>query len=195
MGIVYYHCELVRGHVIAAPDDEVSKIPAGREALLAKMRVGEAHFLTAGHTETPVHSRWFTELLSIGAGTASARIDGLVIAIVRSGGRLFKILARAGAGESEARIAQLAPCRQVMRPAFALRVGAVRAAAIGAFRPAKAEPAQVLQHGVSKFGAATLRIEIFVAQDQRACILLSSPGSNPKGACVADVEQASWRRS
>lgn len=40
-----------------------------------------------------------------------------------------------------------------------------------------------------------MRVEVFVAQDQRACILFGSPGGNPEGSSMADVKQTGRRRS
>ena len=57
------------------------------------------------------------------------------------------------------------------------------------------KPAEVIEHGLNELGPATLRVEIFVAQDQSAILLTCTLSSNPESSCVAEVQQARGGRS
>lgn len=52
---------------------------------------------------------------------------------------------------------------------------------------------QVFHHGMSEFRAGALRIEIFVAEDERPAVLESALGGGPERARVSNVEQTRGR--
>lgn len=51
--VVGHADELIRGHVVAPPDDEVAEIASRDEPLLAKVSIHEGNRLAVGHAETP----------------------------------------------------------------------------------------------------------------------------------------------
>jgi hypothetical protein len=53
---------------------------------------------------------------------------------------------------------------------------------------------QVLDHCLSKVGAAALRVQIFIPQNKFAPMLFGPLRCNPECARVADMKQASGRR-
>ena len=89
------------------------------------------------------------------------------------------------------------PCLQVMDSTFALRVGTKGTTAVWAFRPGDSQPAQVFDHRSHKLGPAALRIQVFVAKNQRSAALSAALSRNPEGARVSEVQKARgrWREA
>jgi hypothetical protein len=56
------------------------------------------------------------------------------------------------------------------------------------------EPFQILEHRGNELRPASLRIKIFVSKDECPTKLPRSFSRNQKGASMAEMEQASWRR-
>jgi hypothetical protein len=52
---------------------------------------------------------------------------------------------------------------------------------------------QVLEHRLNEFRPTTLRIQIFIAQDQLAAALSRALCRNPECACVAEMKQSGRR--
>src|SRR5579863_203866 len=77
---------------------------------------------------------------------------------------------------------------------FALRIWSKRPAAIRSFGPLNSEPPQVLEHRFDEFEAATLRVQIFVAEDELAAALSSTLRRYPKSARMAKMKKPSRRR-
>jgi hypothetical protein len=80
-----------------------------------------------------------------------------------------------------------------MDSTFALRIGTKGTTAVWTFRPGDSEPAQVLDHGLHKLGPAALRIQVFVAENQRSAVLRASLRCNPERARVSEVEKTCGR--
>ena len=76
---------------------------------------------------------------------------------------------------------------------FALRVRSKGATAVWTFGPRYSKPMQVFDHGLHKLGPAALRIEVFVAENQRSALLGASLSCNPERARVSEVEKARGR--
>jgi len=114
--------------------------------------------------------------------------------IVEGAGGLREILSRAGARINESCVAQPPPRLEIKRWPFALRVGTEVAAAVRPFHPTKAEPLEVFDHRARKLGTRTLRIEVFVAQDQGSTALGGTLRGDPKGARMPDVQKPGGRR-
>jgi hypothetical protein len=97
---------------------------------------------------------------------------------------------------------KLSPGGEVVVAALALRVGSERTARAGtqigsevrAFLPADAEPAQVFDHGDGVVGAGAVRVEVFVAKDERAAGLERAEIRGEEGARVSEMEQAGGGR-
>src|SRR5271167_2955858 len=144
---------------------------ASHVMLRPEAEIVECDVLAVGDTKPPVHagrrfmSRSLVQLLAAAAG-----IERLIVGFIRGGGRVGQVLARAGARIDESAIAQFAPALQVKLAAPALLVRRKRSADIGAFVPANAKPAQVLDHGLGEFWLRALRVEVLIAKDQRATV-------------------------
>ena len=80
-----------------------------------------------------------------------------------------------------------------MRLPFALGVRTKGSAAIGALGPRDPKPAQVIDHGLHKVRAATLRVQIFVPENQYSVMLNGTLGGNPEGARMANVQKTRGR--
>ncbi len=167
--------ELIGGNVITPPDDEVAEIIARCEVLLAEMQIAEGDGAALRHAEAPVVAARIVGGGSDATIAASAWIvrfviggSGRVRCLMRGLRGLRQIFARARAGVNSAGIAQLLPRLQINIAALALGIRRVRAADIRAFPPLDAEPAQVFEVRVYEFAARALRVEIFVAQEERA---------------------------
>jgi hypothetical protein len=63
-------------------------------------------------------------------------------------------------------------------------------------RSTRGQPAQVFQHRLRELRPTTLRIQIFIAQDQLPAVNRRALSRNPKTAGVADVKQSGgrWRQ-
>jgi hypothetical protein len=111
-----------------------------------------------------------------------AAVDRFVIAIFVRGLRgLLQVFAATGAWVSETRSKQ-----QV--EGFA--IGGNARGLLKLSGPGDAQPAQVFAHGFSEFFARALRVEVFVAEQERAMVLLGALVSDPESARVSEVEQA-----
>lgn len=195
VGIIDDDGELVRGDIIATPDDEVAEVAAGNVFLRALPQIGEAHRVAVGHTETPVHAGGQIVVAGlIEAAAACAGVERFVIGVVRGRDGLGEVATRTGTGIDEAAVAEGAPCGEVLATAFALQVGRVRSTNIGTFGPADAEPAQFFEHGDGEVGARALGIEVFVAEDESAIAGDGPLICRPEGAGVTKVQKAGWRR-
>ena len=80
---------------------------------------------------------------------------------------------------------QLAPLGLVIR--------AIRAADIGPLVPIDPQPVQVFIPRRNQFGAAALRVEIFIPEDQFSLVLARTFKGRPESACVAEMKQAGGR--
>src|SRR5579863_3628349 len=98
------------------------------------------------------------------------------------------------AGIEKAAVEEPLPGDAIEVVAPALRVRSKRAAYVRAFVPGDSEPAQIFERGFGIGCAATLRIEIFHTQDERAVGVASAGKGGPEGACVPDVQVAGGRR-
>lgn len=78
--------QLVRGNIISAPYNEISKVPSSHIGLLSQMLVREDDSFAIRNAKAPIHSGRFFEITRICPGAALTRIDWLVIAIVRRSG-------------------------------------------------------------------------------------------------------------
>src|SRR5206468_9103728 len=84
-GIVHHDRELIGGHVIAAPDDEVTEIASGEHALRAKAQVGKDDFFTIRNSKAPVDAGRAFEVGRSSAtnwGTAAAGVKRFIIRVV-----------------------------------------------------------------------------------------------------------------
>ena len=106
---------------------------------------------------------------------------------------LEDIAAGTRAGKDQAGGVELLECGSVMGAPAALVVGRIGAADVGAFRPGEAEPAQVLEHRVDEIEAEADRVEVVIAQDERAAGLAGAFRGDPERARMAEVEVAGGR--
>jgi len=78
-----------------------------------------------------------------------------------------------------------------------LECGAVGGQALGLGEhgrlPGDAEPGEIFNHCVDELGAGSLRVEVFVAEEQGAVMLASAVVSGEERCRVAEVEQAGGR--
>jgi hypothetical protein len=68
-----------------------------------------------------------------------------------------------------------------------LLVRAKVAADIRAFLPTKTKPAEVFEHRGDKLRAAPVAVEVFVAKDELAAVLLGTDLGGPESAGVSEV--------
>jgi len=118
-------------------------------------------------------------------GSAVPVVDGLVV-VVRGVQALGEIAARAGAG------VDVSPGEE------SLERGAVGGQAGGLREhgrlPGDAEPGQVFEHRRDEFGAGALRVEVFVAEEERAVVLACAGEGGEKRGRVAEMKQAGGGR-
>ena len=115
-------------------------------------------------------------------GAAAAVVKRLVVFVVGGVHHSAEVAAAAGAGVDRAGMQELVECGAVKGEA--LRLGD------HGRLPGDAEPAQVFEHGVDELGAGALRVEVLVAQEERAVGVAGSGEGGPEGCGVAEVEQA-----
>src|SRR5450631_2677509 len=168
------------------------------------MPIGETDLLAIRNTKAPVHSArhapWSGGRLGHPASAkrsgredgalrvmrpARPRIHRLSVAFIRRTSRQRHILPRTSARVNKLAVEQTLPCLEVESPPLALRVRAVRAATVRPLAPLNPEPAQILEHCRHEFGAATLRIQVFVAKNQLSMISLRTLRGNRKRARMA----------
>ena len=86
-GVVGDNRELIRGHIIATPHDEIAEVATGDVALRSEMRVVEADGFAIGNAKAPVHTGGRLIALSVAnLFAAAAGIKRLVVAFVRRRG-------------------------------------------------------------------------------------------------------------
>src|SRR5258706_4674640 len=183
----------MRRTTIERQSKKVPKGGSGRFFWGAKIESGEFDLFFIQNTKPPVQSRRFGELGTISTPTTPSGIDRFVVAVIGRDGRLRQILARTRAGIDETGIPQSPPTLEVKEPPFALRIRPLRAATIRPFTPPDAEPLQIRDHGTDKLRTRALRIEVFVAKDERACVFDRALRSDPKRARMAKMEKACRR--
>ena len=193
LGVVDGAGELVTGGVVFAPDEEVAEVATGDGALRAEVGVMERNGFAVGDAEAPVHGddgaeRW----QGCVEGRAELRwVKGFVVGggrgggFVRGGDGFEDIAARAGAGEDEAGGVECGEGGAVMGQPGALRDDG--------FAPREAEPAEVCEHGGDEIEAEAEGVEVIVAEEEFATGGAGAFGSEPKCACVAEVEMARRR--
>src|SRR5262249_48664237 len=120
--------------------------------------------------------------------SALARINRLIVPIVRSPGSQSHVLARASTRINKSQVPQLLPGLEIKIPSLTLRIRPERPAAIRALLPTNPEPPQVFKHRVDKFGPAPLLIQVFIAQDQSTSALGRPLPRKPKRTRVPGVE-------
>jgi len=194
-GIIRDDCELVGGHIVATPDDEVPEVLSYIVGLRSEVQVVEANGLAVGDTESPVHAFRFCIVRGLADSVAAAAgVKRLVVAFVGGRGRERQVLAGAGAGIDGPTVAQLAPCTKVNLAALALAVGPERSSQVWPFLPVDSQPPEIFEHRLGKPALGALGIEILVAQNQGAVVLEGALAGGPESGNVADVQQACGRR-
>ena len=144
------------------PNHDIPEILAGDELLLATIGVHEADRLAVGHPKSPIKcGRRSAECGIVAAGAGVDRF--FVVRGVRGTGGGLDVLSRAGAGIHKSARPELFEGGEIKWAPLALRVRAMRAAAIRPFLPHETKPVQVLQHGRHKLRTGTRRVEVFVA--------------------------------
>ena len=100
LGVIDRAGELITGHAVFAPHEEVSKITTGHGRLCSKMIIVEGECFAIGHAEAPVRrepGRIKRRQWSARRGAKGWRVNGFVVfsAFVRSGdGRFGEFTAR-----------------------------------------------------------------------------------------------------
>src|SRR6185437_5671302 len=193
------HGQLVSGNVIAAPDQEITKIHTGCELLLTLAAVKERDELLVRNPETPAYARRCFPIFGLTHLAATfSRITDFIIFFVRSGRSVFEVLAGAGAWVDEAAVAQPAPCFQIKARALILRVRAVSAdrlaGEIGTFIPVESQPAEVIEHCLLELRARAMRVQVFIAEHEFPGRGARPLVGHPEGARVSQVQVSGWRR-
>ena len=208
--IVNDHGKVVRGNVIAPPENEVSKIPSRSQSLWPEMQIVKTNLLTIRHAKSPIDSRRRRPSgdRCLGCPTmakpsgprhspwwpAGPGIQRIVVSLIRSSRRERHVASRAPAGIDHPLIEQRPPCLQIPSPARALHIRSKRASAVEPFIPLDPEPAQIVDHGLHELGPATLRIQIFISQNELSATLFCPLRRDPERARVTDMQQAGGRR-
>ena len=120
---------------------------------------------------------------------AGSRIGGPLGAVGRACVPL-QFLAAAGAGVGEAPRLQHGQRRLVHGSPLALAVGAGGAAAVGAFVPVEAEPAQVVQHPRLRAGHRARGVDVLHPQDEQALVARAVLAGQQGRAEIAGVQVA-----
>jgi hypothetical protein len=102
--------------------------------------------------------------------------------------RLSKVFARAGARVDVAFAKEFAPGFEVVRASLALHVWSERTADVGSFVPFDSEPAEIFMHRSLELGTRAIRVEIFVAKDQRSAATAGALIGSPKSAGVTEMQ-------
>ena len=97
---------------------------------------------------------------------------------------MSKVFAGAGARVDVALAKELAPGFEVARAALTLHVRSERTADVWSFIPIDSEPAEIFIHRSLELGTRAIRVEILVAEDQRAGGIASALIGNPEGPSV-----------
>ena len=193
--VVGHAGEFVGSHRVAAPDDEVAKIDSGGPYHGARLRVLKLDLAAVGHAEPPGDVARCRGPLAGGwpQGGGKDRL-GVIRAgdVVGGDCRCRHIAAGVGRGVDHAGLFQASPDLLIPVRPFALAVGSVGAAAVGALAPAEVEPTEVVDRGLHKRRAAARGVEVVDPQDKSGCARSLSSGR--EGAGVAHVEEAGGGR-
>jgi len=125
-------------------------------------------------------------------GAEARREDWLGVGGVRRRGGFLDVAARVGARVDHPSRFEPAPYLEKPGSPFRLPVGGRRAADVGALRPGKPQPAEIIDRGGDKLLPAAGGVEILDAEDEPR-------GAGPRrgdgeGAGMADMEEAGRRR-
>jgi hypothetical protein len=120
---------------------------------------------------------------------------------MRRGERSLEIFPRTGTGIDESAVAKFTPCVQINRSALALRIRSkvpADAPMLAAFAmlprkavtlvPVQAQPTQVVIHGPHEFRLAALKVQVFIAEDERAAGGAGAAPRHKESAGVAQVQ-------
>ena len=190
VGIVDGAGELVAGHAVFAPDEEVAKVAAGGGGLRAEGGVVEGEGFAVGDAEAPVDGEVERRQRGVGGGAELGRVNGFVVG--RGGGRFVRraegfedIAAGARAGENVAGGVEAGEGGAVEGEAVAL--------VDDGLSPGEAEPAEVGEHRGDEIEAEAEGVEVVVAEEEGAAGGAGALGGDPEGACVAEVKMAGGR--
>ena len=153
------------------------------------MKIRECHHLSITQTKTPIDPGRLMKRPGIVTAPATARINRLIVSLIRSAYRLSDIPSRASARIDCPGVPQCSPSRKIVFSALALRVGTIGSAAIGPFPPLNSQPPKVFVHRLNVLWPATLWIEIFVSEDERPAMLLRALSGGPERPGMSDVQQ------
>ena len=168
------------------PNDEIAKIPARDKFLPAPIPIREGDGLTVWNAKTPVKFsvRDFRQMIL----PAGSRIDRLFIFQMWRTDGLLNVPAGTGAGINQVARAQFFQCLAVKTHPLALVVRGKSAAAIRAFAPRKAKPAQIFDHRVHKLHFEARGIKVFIAQNQLTAVCPGTFLRHPKGPRMAQMQ-------
>jgi hypothetical protein len=184
------------------------------------MQIGKTNLLPIRNTKPPIHSRRLGSCSESRLGCparacperaervegpkaggperrarpALPRIHRLIIPVIRRPSRLRHILPRTFTRINKSQLAQPPPRLQVMPPPLTLHIRPKRPAAIRPLTPRNPQPPQILDHRVNEFRATSLRIQIFITQNQLPTILSRASRRNPKRPRMPQMQQPSRRR-
>lgn len=85
------------------------------------------------------------------------------------------------------------PSRKIVFATFALRIWTDGSAAVGTFLPGDAEPVEIVDHGIDESGAAALRIQVLVAENESSASFGCSLRSRPERSRMAEMEKTGRR--
>jgi len=201
-GIVHDHGELIGRNSVMPPGHKITEILSSDEMLRAEVSVHERNRFTVRDAKAPIQSGRSNRERGIAirgfrfdhpvfrVRPARAGINGFLLALMRCLHGAKDILAGTAAGIDKASFAKPFERSEVERVALALRIRRKRSAAIRPFAPFQAEPFQIVVHGGDELRFATRKIQIFIAQDQRAGVLSGAFLSRPEGSGVTKMQQA-----
>jgi hypothetical protein len=181
--------ELVGREIIVTPNDEIAEVTSGGERLRAESEVMEADGFAVRNTEAPIHACAGWNFVNA-FGAAGSGINRFFFALMRCLQCAEDILARASARIQEARGLKTPEFRAVKFDAFALVIGRVRPANIGALVPSESKPFQVFDESSYELRARARTIEVFIAKDQFTPRGASALLSDPESARMPEMEQA-----
>ena len=202
--------QLIGRHIVAAPHNEVPKIPPRNHPLLLQPQIRKANLLPLRHPKPPIHSARFNPCSDARLGgpaqakpsrpghnirrPARPRIHRLIIQTIRRPRRLGHIPPRAGARINHPRIPQPLPPLQIVLPPLALGIRTNGPAAVRSLHPRNAQPAQILEYRLHELRTTPLRIQILIAKNQLPMPFGSAPRRNPKRPRMSQMQQPSRRR-
>src|SRR5262249_20029691 len=83
---------------------------------------------------------------------------------------------------------QFLPRSKIVQPARMLLIGRVRSAHVRTLLPFDSQPAQIGEHGLDKFRAAALPVQVLVAKDHDPVVDPRALVGRPKSARMPEVE-------